>query len=563
MNITKDLEDILIEAKNKSFRIPDFQRDFVWKYNNTENLIDSLLRGYPIGSFLFLSCANKNLNLKYTDINIMSDIFNKNLMEDNDFYYILDGQQRITSLSRAFFNGDEKYLYCINLDNLYNFFYNNDANDDLLVESIKKTSADNHLKHHLLPLHYIFDEDYDSAVLKINDFFAEKNTSAINKVDMKKVDNFKNKCLSSFTNLKRYQLSIEILDKNTPLDSIIRIFETINNSGVKLNVFDLMVAKTYCKNGDYEFNLKDKLIEAQSEKYLEDVSGSTLLIGVLYLKQLKTSDYIISTKNLLLNLTREEIEYHLPIFVKSLQEVEEFFIINKIKHSSDLVLIKSMLAISNCKYSIFKKNVPHYELKKLILFRTFQNITYNRTTINEDINIFKNISQGRPYKDAFKDVIKFNTISLEDILSVNVKSKEFQPYMCIFHEKTTLDLNGEQYFSFDSENHHIIPDSHIKTSFNRKDYLYSLKDSIANFVWLTKNTNISISNNSPDKYFNTLHDLHGNYIFEIFKDNAIPIKTLDDINIYFNNKKSYLQFLEDRSVLLLAIINDYYKGYHI
>lgn len=563
MNIAKDLEEILVESKNKSFRIPDFQRDFVWKHNNTENLIDSLLRGYPIGSFLFLSCANKNLNLKYTDIDIDSSVFNENIIEDNDFYYILDGQQRVTSLSRAFFDGDENYLYCINLNNLYDLFYGLNLNDDLLVESIKKSNKTILLKSYMLPLNEIFNEDYDNAVLRINNFFSDKLVIGNGYIDPKKLDNFKNKCLSCFTNLKRYKLSIEILDKNTPLDSIIRIFETINNSGVKLSIFDLMVAKTYYKIGTYEFNLKDKLLEAQNKKYLKDVSGSTLLAGVLYLKQLEVSDYIISTKSLLLNLTREEIEKYLPLFVLSMQDVEEFFIINKIKHSSDLALIKSMLAISNCKYQIFKKNVPHYELKKLIIFRISQENIYNRTTINEDINIFKNIANGKNYKQAFKEIIKLNSISIQDILSINFKNKAFQPYMCIIHEKNLLDLNGEQYFSFDSENHHIIPDAHIKTSFNKNETLYLLKDSIANFVWLTKNTNVSISNNSPEKYFNSLYEKHGDYILSIFKENSIPIKESKDINIYFDNKTSYLKFLEDRAIILQTIINNYFKDYLI
>lgn len=558
--ITKDLEKVLIDAKNKSFRIPDFQRDFVWKNHNTENLIDSLLRGYPIGSFLFLSCANKNLNLKYTDINIRGDIFTKNKILDNDFYYILDGQQRITSLSRAFLNGDEQYLYCINLNNLYNFFYGETANDDLLVESIKKQTKYVPLKPHLLPLNYLFEDDYDNTACTINDFFSQNSTISI---DSKKIESFKNKCLSNFSYLKKYQLSIEILDKSTPLDSIIRIFETINNSGVKLSIFDLMVAKTYYKNENYEFNLKDKLSEIQKMNYLKDLSGATILAGILYLKQLESSDYIISTKSLILNLTRDDIELHMPIFIKNFQEVEEFFITNKIKHSSDLLLIKLMLAISNCKYQIFKKNIPHYELKKFIIFRISQNLVYNRTTINEDINAFKNIFLGENFKKSFINIIKFEKITVDEILNINTKSKEFEPYMCIFHEKTISDLNGEHYLAFSSEKHHVIPDSHIKTVFNKHDKEYFLKDSISNFVWVTKNTNISISNSSPEKYFINLHSKHGDNIFEIFKDNQIPIKSLEDIKFYFENKKSYSVFLKKRANLLSILINNYFKDYLI
>ena len=38
---------------NSRYLLPAIQREFVWRPHQIERLFDSLMRGYPIGSFLF------------------------------------------------------------------------------------------------------------------------------------------------------------------------------------------------------------------------------------------------------------------------------------------------------------------------------------------------------------------------------------------------------------------------------------------------------------------------------------------------------------------------------
>ena len=45
--------------------LPAIQRKFVWKPNQIEKLFDSIMRGYPIGTFLFWDLEENNVN-KYT-----------------------------------------------------------------------------------------------------------------------------------------------------------------------------------------------------------------------------------------------------------------------------------------------------------------------------------------------------------------------------------------------------------------------------------------------------------------------------------------------------------------
>ena len=45
--------DALGRIQNKSYVLPAIQREFVWKPEQIERLFDSLMQGYPFGTFLF------------------------------------------------------------------------------------------------------------------------------------------------------------------------------------------------------------------------------------------------------------------------------------------------------------------------------------------------------------------------------------------------------------------------------------------------------------------------------------------------------------------------------
>lgn len=43
---------ILNSAVKGEYDIPEFQREFVWSDHQVRDLLDSLIKGYPIGTFL-------------------------------------------------------------------------------------------------------------------------------------------------------------------------------------------------------------------------------------------------------------------------------------------------------------------------------------------------------------------------------------------------------------------------------------------------------------------------------------------------------------------------------
>lgn len=74
----KEIADWQLKSETSEVRLPSVQRGFVWKAQQIENIWDSILREYPIGSFL--------------------------LQQTENTFYLMDGQQRATSIFLGHFN---------------------------------------------------------------------------------------------------------------------------------------------------------------------------------------------------------------------------------------------------------------------------------------------------------------------------------------------------------------------------------------------------------------------------------------------------------------------------
>src|SRR6188472_2095906 len=88
--------------------LPEFQRSFVWWPKDIDLLITSLVQDYPAGSLLFLR-ADGTGDLAWRKAEGVPD--NGDVRPD---YLVLDGQQRLTSLSLAL-NGRGDHVFLMDL----------------------------------------------------------------------------------------------------------------------------------------------------------------------------------------------------------------------------------------------------------------------------------------------------------------------------------------------------------------------------------------------------------------------------------------------------------------
>ncbi len=107
----------VVQGINEKYFLPHIQRELVWKPQQIRKLFDSLMRGYPIGTFLFWKIIN-NKN-KITKLEFIKN-FKKhskneinNNIEKDEYLLVLDGQQRLQSFFIALmgsYNDKELFL---------------------------------------------------------------------------------------------------------------------------------------------------------------------------------------------------------------------------------------------------------------------------------------------------------------------------------------------------------------------------------------------------------------------------------------------------------------------
>ncbi|MBQ7219525.1 MAG: DUF262 domain-containing protein [Synergistaceae bacterium] len=92
--------------QSNTYLLPAIQRKFVWSSEQIEMLFDSILRDYPINSFMFWRVSDKNIKSGYKFYSFLTS-YREFFHDDNeyintagapDFYTVIDGQQRLTSL---------------------------------------------------------------------------------------------------------------------------------------------------------------------------------------------------------------------------------------------------------------------------------------------------------------------------------------------------------------------------------------------------------------------------------------------------------------------------------
>lgn len=240
----------------KKYLLPAIQREVVWSVDQITRLFDSLMRDYPIGSFLFWHVDKKNTD-QYRFYEFVREYHERDnphntqadVTGEDDIFGILDGQQRLTSLyiglrgSYAYKepwkhrNNPQAYpqrnLY-VNLvapnsdtdqtDMLYDFAF--------LTESEATESGDAY--HFKVGDILRLKEQVD-----VNEYLIENGL--MNRPDEQK--KFANKTLFKLwkivhdTNFINYYL-----EKNESLDKVLNIFIRVNSGGTILSYSDLLLS---------------------------------------------------------------------------------------------------------------------------------------------------------------------------------------------------------------------------------------------------------------------------------------------------------------------------------
>lgn len=127
--------DLVAEALKGRLRIPEFQRPLRWQWEDVRRSFDRIVKGYPIGSLLLWIRPASEAHIRLAGLRIHAP-------RCEDGWWVVDGQQRLTSLASALSDSglhDERFALAY----------------DLQRESFGHLGTDD--EGHIIPLPVLFD----------------------------------------------------------------------------------------------------------------------------------------------------------------------------------------------------------------------------------------------------------------------------------------------------------------------------------------------------------------------------------------------------------------------
>ncbi len=241
---------IIEEAHRGKIVLPEFQRSFVWRRENIEELLASILQGYFIGTFLVLDTAPENSIFPFRLIEGLETLQYK-AANHSTIRIVLDGQQRITSIFYALYepkiklaNSQNPYRFYLILDNLM------DGNPDDAVRGV--SLADRRRLSEMESMEQagkaIRISLFRDSKIFYNWLYSEQNK--LNKEEKEVIEAF-------YRRFDDFMVPVVSVSPETGKENIINIFERINRTGISLSLFDLAVARGYTKNINLRKLLKE------------------------------------------------------------------------------------------------------------------------------------------------------------------------------------------------------------------------------------------------------------------------------------------------------------------
>lgn len=566
------LRNLVQDIKDNKMKLPEMQRDYVWKSTQVRDLLDSLYRKYPSGTILRWATTEK----------VPTRDFAVDQQEDKtylSYYLLLDGQQRLTSLSSVL-NGEE--ITVRDHKRAIDIYFNLDHPDKL--QNLTKVSTDDDNTG-------LTEDEEEAQVNKLDEFNErtfivstplvrnQPNWVSVTEAFRRKYDLFeevrdridamsnlseeekkikRKKWSERFQNLLRieeYDFQVCELPADLSYEEVTEIFVRVNSSGTKLRGSDLALAQITAKwRSTEEEKGALKEFEALSSECCK--FGWEISVGIL----VRTLVSILTGQSkfkVVGEMTKEELQLGWKKTKKAFEHTIDYMK-NSLELESDGMLSSPYFLVLLSFLNHCKNNTLTAEenalIKKWFLIANAKG-RYSRgsseSILDQDLLAVKNGNlQG--LLDNLKAQFGRLDFTSTDFENKTTNSGIFKTMFTLMRHNGALDWNTSQVLSMTNlasrnqiEYHHIFPQNFLKDRYDKKE-IYD----ISNFTFIVKRTNVLISDEDPAKYLPIVFEKCGE---ENFKKHCIPTnKELWQIS-------RYKDFIQERRRLLVEMVNNYLK----
>lgn len=461
------LATLLADVARGNIKIPVFQREFVWDDEQIMSLLDSIYRGYPVGSLLLWSTK---VSLDH-ERNVGGFVLPKT-PEDYPVNYVLDGQQRLTTLYGVF-NSDSKTANA-ELADRFNVCFS--PNDESFVHY---SEADLNLSINL------------RVILDTTKLLPELSRFSV----------AHQKTIATLTErFKDYEFPVVTIKDRTNQE-VCRVFQRINSSGTKLSTLELLAAWTWSEQFDLRKEI-ETLLDRLSEKGYEELDESLLMrcLSSIVIGRIEADELVDAEPvNLIEGMaTLKQAMYATIDFLeKELQIKNVVFLPFPIM----IVPLVKFFSIT------LKPNAPQLTaLRKWFWFCSFTQ-RYKAGTnklVMTDLKSMEDLALGHPVFDTldatvdpsiFKKTWRINSTVAKAAICLLA---QFKPLS--FLNGSTVDLSNSMAAYNAREFHHIYP----KAFLSETGIGFHEANVIANICLLTSGDNKVISDRNPARYFSEI-----------------------------------------------------------
>jgi hypothetical protein len=251
---------LALSRMNRQYFLPAIQREFVWKPDQITRLFDSIMRGYPISSFLFWELKPENRDkwqiYQFLDRATQGGAHNQLAQTDGitTLSLVLDGQQRLTSLMiglkgsylmkkkyRRWDSPDAWSPQRLHLDLLADPRSDGDDTESGIYYqfSFLETTPEPDLKHYWFRVGKILDFDETKKFEAFLDTAEDSLPDAISKGQTKV---FRRNVEQLYKAIHRDEVIAYYTETDQDYDRVLDIFVRANEGGTKLSKSDLLLS---------------------------------------------------------------------------------------------------------------------------------------------------------------------------------------------------------------------------------------------------------------------------------------------------------------------------------
>jgi hypothetical protein len=502
-------------------RVPAFQRGFVWDANMVAFLMDSIYKRYPIGSLLVWRTRERLLHERK-----LGPFTLPRPEEEYPVDYILDGQQRVTSVFGVF----QTELMPETDPTWSNIYFDLEADPDVQESQFLVFEREGEVLARHFPLNTLFNTTaYRRATARLTDELAER------------IDRIQ-------TVFKEARIPVQMITTDDRTTVAI-VFERVNQRGVPLDTLQLLTAWTWSEEFDLHRQFEDlgEVLEPFGFSEVGEDNNLLLRCCSAVLAHDASTKTLISLNGGEVRRRFDEVKNGLKGAIDFLRENANVFSLDNLPYARMLIPLAVFFATP-------ANNHVHYsDEQRRQLLRWFWRASYSKRynsqpirNLQTDIEEMLKLKHGDasalgdfdfpPMAPAFFATEKFRmngvTTKAFILMLAAERPRSFITGAPVALGQVLRDYNKKEF-------HHLFPKSYLRVSGQGEDLDMSC---LANFCFLSRSDNSKLGGVAPSAYRGEM----GEEINEILDSAICPLSLFDD---------RYDHFIAERAELLASRAN--------